>query len=67
LSGRPSDEARLISPGWLTRAGARLGLGKDGQYLYIDPERRVVIVRQEESTGDFSSVELFEQLAVSAG
>lgn len=52
---------------WLTRAGARLGLGKDGQYLYIDPERRVVIVRQGESTGDFSWVELFEQLAVSAG
>ena len=52
---------------WLTRAGARLGLGKDGQYLYIDPDRRVVIVRQGESTGDFSWVELFEQVAASAG
>jgi CubicO group peptidase (beta-lactamase class C family) len=52
---------------WLTRGGARLGLGKDGQYLYIDPERRVVIVRQGESTGDFSWVELFEQVAASVG
>lgn len=45
----------------------RARLVKDGRYLYIDPERRVVIVRQGGSTGDFSWVELCEQVAASVG
>jgi CubicO group peptidase (beta-lactamase class C family) len=48
---------------WQTIGGPWLALGKDGQYLYLDPEHDVVVVRQGESTGDFSWVSVIEQVA----
>lgn len=64
----PGDyqESPLVNYGygwWLTRAGAGLALGKDGQYLHLDRERRSLVVRQGEAIGDFSWAELFEQVA----
>lgn len=36
---------------WITREGARVALGKDGQYLYVDPGRETVLVRLGEGRG----------------
>lgn len=52
---------------WQTTSGSWIGLGKDGQYLYVRPDQALVVVRQGESTGDFSWVELIDQLTGSAG
>ncbi len=51
---------------WLTDQGARVGLGKNGQYLYVDPTRNVVIVRLGETRGDVSWLRVIEQLAEAA-
>lgn len=59
------EESPLVNYGygwWLTDAGGWLALGKDGQYLYVDQTRRLVMVRQGEETGDVSWVGLFSEL-----
>lgn len=48
---------------WLLQNGARLALGKDGQYLYVDPEHDVVIVRLGESPGDAAWIEIMQTVA----
>ncbi len=48
---------------WLTGSSGYLALGKNGQYLYIDPVHEVVIVRLGESQGDVSWLAVFEQVA----
>ncbi len=45
-------------------------LGKDGQFLYVNPRRDVIVVRLGWSSGDLTSgdwVELFRELAASFG
>jgi CubicO group peptidase (beta-lactamase class C family) len=51
---------------WLTDEGARLALGKDGQYLYLDPKRSVVIVRLGDTQGGISWIPILEQVAEAA-
>ncbi len=48
---------------WLTDTGARVALGKDGQYLYIDPASDLVAVRLGETRGGISWLAILEQLA----
>jgi CubicO group peptidase (beta-lactamase class C family) len=60
-------ESPLVSYGygwWLT-GDAWVALGKDGQYLYIDPARDTVIVRLGESQGDIGWVDILRQVAES--
>jgi CubicO group peptidase (beta-lactamase class C family) len=52
---------------WLTEAGARVALGKDGQYLYVDPTHRVVVVRLGEGRGDVSWLDVFDRITRSLG
>ncbi len=47
---------------WLTDE-AVLALGKDGQYIYIDPNRDVVIVRTGTSQGGIGWVDLLQEVA----
>lgn len=68
FGGWPSEYASspLVNYGygwWHTDSGAWVALGKDGQYLYVDPVGEWVIVRQGQGTGDFSWVEAFEVLS----
>lgn len=53
--------------GWWLREGAAVGYGKDGQYLYVDPGRRVVIVRLGESQGGIGWVDILEEVAAAVG
>lgn len=39
---------------WLGRSGESIALGKNGQYIYVDPIRDIVIVRLGESPAEFS-------------
>lgn len=48
---------------WLLDDGSPLALGKAGQYLYVDRDDRVVIVRLGESQGETSWATLIEELA----
>jgi CubicO group peptidase (beta-lactamase class C family) len=49
---------------WLLSAdGAYSTLGKDGQYLYIHPGKRLIIVRLGEQTGDLPWFQIFQQIA----
>lgn len=60
----------LVSYGyqwWLTDSGARLALGKDGQYLYVDPRRDVVVVRLGDGQGGISWLPVLAQVADTAG
>lgn len=47
---------------WLT-SEAVVGLGKGGQYLYIDPDRQMVIVRLGETHGDLAWIDILRQIA----
>ena len=47
---------------WLTRDGV-VALGKDGQYLYVDPTRDVVIVRTGVSQGGIGWLDILVELA----
>ena len=47
---------------WLTD-DAVLALGKDGQYLYIDPNRDAVVVRTGTSQGGIGWVDLLQEVA----
>ena len=38
-------------------------LGKDGQYLYINPQKNLIIVRLGEETGDLPWFQIFRQIA----
>lgn len=51
---------------WLTE-DAWVALGKGGQYLYVDPARRVVIVRLGENQGDLGWTEILRQVAETSG
>ena len=48
---------------WLLDDGSALALGKGGQYLYVDRDNDIVIVRLGESRGDVSWIELIQGLA----
>jgi CubicO group peptidase (beta-lactamase class C family) len=48
---------------WLLDDGSRLALGKNGQYLFIQPEHEVVIVRLGESRGNVSWARLMQETA----
>jgi CubicO group peptidase (beta-lactamase class C family) len=48
---------------WLVDDGAALAFGKDGQYLFIDPERRLVIVRLGTSQGGIGWVDVLVDVA----
>jgi len=48
---------------WLVDGGGVLALGKDGQYLYIDPAADVVIVRTGTSQGGISWLPIILQVA----
>jgi CubicO group peptidase (beta-lactamase class C family) len=61
----PADMGALANYGygwWMTESGAWVALGKDGQYLYVDRDRRLVVVRLGEASGDVSWIEVIEQL-----
>lgn len=51
---------------WLTE-DAWVALGKGGQYLYVDPVRRVVIVRLGENQGDLGWIEILSLVAEASG
>jgi CubicO group peptidase (beta-lactamase class C family) len=38
-------------------------LGKDGQYLYVHPQKNLIIVRLGEETGDLPWLQIFRQIA----
>ena len=48
---------------WLLDDGSALALGKAGQYLYVDRQDDVVIVRLGEDQGDVSWIDLIQGLA----
>lgn len=48
---------------WLLDDGSRLALGKNGQYLFIQPEQKVVIVRLGERQGEISWARLIQDIA----
>lgn len=52
---------------WLLEDGSPLAFGKAGQYLFIDPHNRVVIVRLGEEQGDVSWAGLMQDLAAGFG
>ncbi|HEX6947120.1 MAG TPA: serine hydrolase [Acidimicrobiia bacterium] len=49
--------------GWWLTESAAVGFGKDGQYLYVDPDRRVVVVRLGDSQGGIGWVEILARVA----
>ena len=49
--------------GWWLTDVAVVGFGKDGQYLYVDPDRDVVVVRLGESQGGIGWVEILSEVA----
>jgi CubicO group peptidase (beta-lactamase class C family) len=51
---------------WLLDDGSRLALGKDGQYLFIQPERGMVIVRLGESQGDVPWTRIMQEIAAAS-
>ena len=60
------DGSPLVNYGyqwWLLDDGAALALGKAGQYLYVDRDEDIVVVRLGEDRGDVSWVELIQRLA----
>ena len=38
-------------------------IGKDGQYLYIDPDKNLIIIRLGDGVGDVSWIWLFQEIA----
>ena len=38
-------------------------LGKDGQYMYINPKKNLIIIRLGEETGDLPWLQIFQQIA----
>lgn len=68
----PADEWEADSPfagygyGWWLTGDAAVGYGKDGQYLYVDPARRVVVVRLGESQGGIGWVDILAGVAEAA-
>jgi CubicO group peptidase (beta-lactamase class C family) len=49
---------------WLVSAdGDYSTLGKDGQYLYVHPEKNLIIVRLGEESGDLSWLQIFREIA----
>ncbi len=47
---------------WQMSGGAWAGQGKGGQYLYVQPERDIVVVRQGENTGNISWGSVISQI-----
>ena len=59
------DESPLTSYGyqwWLVKDEAVVALGKDGQYLYVDLERNVIVVRTSTARGGVDWVDLMQQV-----
>lgn len=50
---------------WLIGEEAIVALGKNGQYLYVHPSHRVVIVRLGESQGGISWIDILHQIGTS--
>lgn len=48
---------------WLIEGGGIAALGKDGQYLFIDPANRAVVVRTGTSEGGIGWIRILRQLA----
>lgn len=48
---------------WLLNDGSVLALGKDGQYLYVDTARRLVLVRTGTSQGGIGWLDVLRQIA----
>ena len=44
-------------------SGAYTTVGKDGQYLYVDPEKDLIIVRLGDGTGDFRWIRIFQEIS----
>jgi CubicO group peptidase (beta-lactamase class C family) len=38
-------------------------LGKDGQYMYVNPEKNLIIIRLGETTGDSPWFQVFQEIA----
>ena len=47
----------------LSEDGAYSTLGKDGQYLYIDPQKNLIIVRLGVESADLPWLQIFQQIA----
>jgi CubicO group peptidase (beta-lactamase class C family) len=43
--------------------GTYTTIGKDGQYMYIDPQKDLIIIRLGEGTGDLGWIRIFQQIA----
>ncbi len=52
---------------WLVDDGSVLALGKDGQYLFIDPARDIVIVRTGTSQGGIGWLDVLIEIAAEVG
>ena len=44
-------------------SGAYTTVGKDGQYLYVDPEKKLIVVRLGNGTGDFRWIRIFQEIS----
>lgn len=63
------DESPAVNYGyewWLTE-DAFVALGKGGQYLYIDPSRRVLVVRLGQTDGGIGWIDILRQVAEATG
>lgn len=60
------DDGRYYSYSWrITEHGSLVAVGFLGQYVYIDPEKKMVIVRTGESYDNFDWIEFMEKIAYS--
>ena len=50
---------------WLIGGEAIVALGKDGQYLYVHPSHRVIVVRLGESRGGIGWIDILHQIGTS--
>ena len=50
---------------WLTseNKGPYTTVGKDGQYMYIDPEKDLIMIRLGDGTGDLRWIRIFQEIA----
>lgn len=60
------DESGLLNykyQWWLLSQDAYTTVGKDGQYLYVDPQKKLIVVRLGDGTGDFRWIRIFEEIS----
>jgi CubicO group peptidase (beta-lactamase class C family) len=65
-------ESRLMNykyQWWLLSedTGIYTTVGKDGQYMYIDPQKDLIIIRLGNGTGDLRWMRIFQQIADEIG